>query len=30
MIERVNAGELGEIGKLRLDSFQRLITTLGS
>jgi ribosome biogenesis GTPase len=30
IIERVNAGELGEIGRLRLDSFQRLITTLGS
>ena len=30
IIERVNAGELGEIGKPRLDSFQRLITTLGS
>lgn len=30
IIERVEAGELGEIGKLRLDSFQRLITTLGS
>jgi len=30
IIERVQAGELGEIGKLRLDSFQRLITTLGS
>ncbi len=28
--ERVSAGELGETGKLRLDSFQRLITTLGS
>ncbi len=28
--ERVAAGELGETGKLRLDSFQRLITTLGS
>jgi len=30
IIERVEAGDLGEIGKLRLDSFQRLITTLGS
>lgn len=30
IIERVEAGELGEIGRLRLDSFQRLITTLGS
>jgi ribosome biogenesis GTPase / thiamine phosphate phosphatase len=28
--EAVEAGQLGEIGKLRLDSFQRLITTLGS
>ncbi|MEQ1734815.1 MAG: ribosome small subunit-dependent GTPase A [Rhodoglobus sp.] len=28
--ERVSAGDLGETGKLRLDSFQRLITTLGS
>lgn len=27
---RVNTGDLGPIGKLRLDSFQRLITTLGS
>ncbi|MEP6479283.1 MAG: ribosome small subunit-dependent GTPase A [Rhodoglobus sp.] len=30
IIERVAAGDLGEIGRLRLDSFQRLITTLGS
>ena len=30
IVERVRAGELGETGKLRLDSFQRLITTLGS
>ncbi len=30
IIEAVEAGELGENGKLRLDSFQRLITTLGS
>lgn len=30
IIERVEAGELGETGKLRLDSFQRLIGTLGS
>ena len=30
IIERVQAGDLGETGKLRLDSFQRLITTLGS
>jgi ribosome biogenesis GTPase len=30
IIERVQAGELGEIGRQRLDSFQRLITTLGS
>ena len=30
IIEAVDAGELGEIGRLRLDSFQRLITTLGS
>jgi ribosome biogenesis GTPase len=30
IIERVEAGELGEYGKLRLDSFQRLIETLGS
>ncbi|CAN5615598.1 ribosome small subunit-dependent GTPase A [soil metagenome] len=30
IIERVEAGELGDIGRLRLDSFQRLITTLGS
>lgn len=28
--ERVGAGELGETGRLRLDSFQRLIATLGS
>ncbi|MBC7589423.1 MAG: ribosome small subunit-dependent GTPase A [Salinibacterium sp.] len=30
IVEHVMAGDLGEIGKLRLDSFQRLITTLGS
>ena len=30
IIERVEAGDLGENGKLRLDSFQRLIATLGS
>ncbi|MGV8969441.1 MAG: ribosome small subunit-dependent GTPase A [Microbacteriaceae bacterium] len=30
IIDQVGAGELGEIGVLRLDSFQRLITTLGS
>jgi ribosome biogenesis GTPase len=30
MVERVAAGELGDTGVLRLDSFQRLITTLGS
>lgn len=30
IIEAVSEGKLGEIGKLRLDSFQRLITTLGS
>ena len=30
IIEAVDAGELGDIGRLRLDSFQRLITTLGS
>lgn len=30
IIERVEAGDLGANGKLRLDSFQRLITTLGS
>ncbi len=30
IIERVGAGALGETGVLRLDSFQRLITTLGS
>jgi len=28
--ESVNAGALGDVGRLRLDSFQRLITTLGS
>jgi len=28
--EAVNANALGEVGRLRLDSFQRLITTLGS
>jgi ribosome biogenesis GTPase len=28
MNERVGAGELGEAGKLRLDSFQRLLTSL--
>jgi ribosome biogenesis GTPase len=27
--ERVAAGELGEAGELRLDSFQRLLTSLG-
>ncbi|MEX1079275.1 MAG: ribosome small subunit-dependent GTPase A [Homoserinimonas sp.] len=30
MAERVAAGELGEIGKLRLDSFQRLLASLSS
>ena len=30
IVDRVRAGELGQSGKLRLDSFQRLITTLGS
>lgn len=30
IIEAVDAGELGEIGRQRLDSFQRLIATLGS
>lgn len=30
IVEHIMAGELGEIGRLRLDSFQRLITTLGS
>jgi ribosome biogenesis GTPase len=30
MVERVAAGDLGDTGVLRLDSFQRLITTLGS
>jgi ribosome biogenesis GTPase / thiamine phosphate phosphatase len=30
IVRRVNSGDLGPIGKLRLDSFQRLITTLGS
>jgi ribosome biogenesis GTPase len=30
IVDRVGAGELGDIGMLRLDSFQRLITTLGS
>ncbi|WP_309617542.1 ribosome small subunit-dependent GTPase A [Salinibacterium sp.] len=30
IVEHVMAGDLGEIGRLRLDSFQRLITTLGS
>ncbi len=30
IIEQVGAGALGEVGRLRLDSFQRLITTLGS
>ena len=30
IVEHVMAGDHGEIGKLRLDSFQRLITTLGS
>ena len=28
--EEVAAGALGDVGRLRLDSFQRLITTLGS
>jgi ribosome biogenesis GTPase / thiamine phosphate phosphatase len=28
IVERAEAGELGEIGKLRLDSLQRLLTTL--
>ena len=28
IVERVGEGELGEIGKLRLDSLQRLLTTL--
>ena len=28
--DQVASGELGEIGRLRLDSFQRLITTLGT
>ncbi len=30
IIEGVAAGDLGDIGRPRLDSFQRLITTLGS
>lgn len=30
IVEHVRAGDLGETGRLRLDSFQRLITTLGS
>lgn len=30
IIEAVEAGQLGELGRKRLDSFQRLITTLGS
>jgi ribosome biogenesis GTPase len=30
IVEGVQEGKLGEIGRLRLDSFQRLITTLGS
>lgn len=30
IVEAVQAGELGEVGALRLDSFQRLIITLGS
>ena len=30
IIERASAGELGEFGAQRLDSLQRLITTLGS
>jgi ribosome biogenesis GTPase len=30
IIEAVEAGELGDIGRQRLDSFQRLIATLGS
>lgn len=30
IIEAVEAGELGDVGRQRLDSFQRLIATLGS
>ncbi len=30
IVERVRAGDLGETGRLRLDSLQRLIGTLGS
>lgn len=30
IIEAVEAGDLGDVGRLRLDSFQRLIATLGS
>ena len=30
IVERVEAGDLGEIGKLRLDSLQRLLTTLAA
>ena len=30
IVERVGSGEFGEIGTLRLDSLQRLLTTLGS
>ena len=30
IVERVGVGEFGEIGTLRLDSLQRLLTTLGS
>lgn len=28
LIERVDAGELGDVGRLRLDSFQRMMTAL--
>jgi hypothetical protein len=28
MNERIDSGELGETGKLRLDSFQRLLASL--
>ncbi|WP_150308363.1 ribosome small subunit-dependent GTPase A [Planctomonas psychrotolerans] len=30
IIERVESGELGEVGRARLDSFQRLLATLGA